>query len=221
MQMDATRRPALMLTILLALATGACQSKTSDAGGTESGARDTTALPPTDVAAPADSARGSGSADSSNAPKAGLNDETILGMLDGANKGDSAGGALAAKKATDPEVKAYAEMTMKDHHELRVGGEELATKLGVTPKPLGKDPIAGYVNAEMTALQKAEKGEDFDRTYIDNEVAVHQAVLDAVNMARVTTTTPELKELIQNAIPVIRKHLEQAQAIQRRLSPAA
>jgi putative membrane protein len=219
MQMDATRRPALMMTIMLALAAGACQSKTSNVGGTESAARDTTALPPAEIAV--DSAKRTSAADSSGAPKAGLNDETILGMLDGANKGDSAGGALAAKKATDSEVKAYAEMTMKDHHELRVGGEELAKKLGVTAKPLGKDPIAGYANAEMVALQKAEKGEDFDRTYIDNEVAVHQAVLDAVNMARVTTTTPELKALIQNAIPVIQKHLEQAQAIQKRLGPAA
>ena len=212
MQIDMARRPALAMTIILALGAAACQSKASNTGVVESAARDT--------AAP-ESAADTKAADSSGAPKTGLTDETILGMLDGANKADSAGGAVATRKATDPQVKAYAEMMMKDHHNLRVGGQELAKQLGVTPTPPAKDPIAGYVNAEMAALQKAKKGEEFDRTYIDNEVTVHQAVLDAGNMARVTTTTPELKTLIQNAIPVIQRHLEEAQAIQKRLSPAA
>jgi putative membrane protein len=139
-------------------------------------------------------------------------------MLDAANRSDSTAGVLASKKATDPEVKAFAATMMKDHHELRVKGEELAKKLGVTPKPPEKDPVAGYVNAELNALLKAKKGE-FDQLYIDNEVTVHQAVLDAANMSKVSASSPELKELIQNAIPVIQGHLEQAQAIQKRLSP--
>lgn len=209
MQMETTRRPAMVITLILGLAAAACQGGAGNGNGTETAARDTTTPAADTTAAPAP------------APKGGLSDETILGMLDNANKADSIGGALASKKATDPEVKAFAAMMMKDHHELRVGGEELAKKLGVTPKPPEKDPIAGYVNAEMGALQKATKGEDFDRTYIDNEVSVHQAVLDAANMARVSSSSPELKELIQSAIPIIQGHLGQAQAIQKRLSPAA
>ena len=210
MQIDATPRPALTLTFLLALATAACQSK-AGGGGTEGAARDTTARAADSTAAPSGSA----------ASKGGLNDDTILGMLDRANTADSALGALAAKQATDKEVKAFATMMMKDHHELRVSGEELAKKLGLTPKPPEKDPIAGYAASESAAIQKAKKGEDFDKTYIDNEVSVHQAVLDAANMARVSASTPEVKDLIQKAIPVIRTHLEQAQAIQKRLNPTA
>lgn len=219
MQRDLTQRPTFVVTVLLALAAAACQSKTTN-GAVESATGDTSAVAPTTGAARTDSTETSAS-DSSSTRKGGLNDETILGMLDGANKADSVGGAMAAKKATDPEVKAFGQMMMKDHHDLRVSGEELAKQLGVTPKPPAKDPIAGYVNAEMVALQKAKKGEDFDKAYIENEVTVHQAVLDAINMARVTTSTAELKTLIQNAIPVIQQHLEQAQTIQKRLSPTA
>jgi predicted outer membrane protein len=73
----------------------------------------------------------------------------------------------------------------------------------------------------MKALQSTPKGAEFDRTYIDNEVTVHQAVLDAANQARVTTQTPQLRDLIEKAIPVIRKHLDQAQAIQKQLTPSA
>jgi hypothetical protein len=50
---------------------------------------------------------------------------------------------------------------------------------------------------------------------------LHQAVLDFANQARVTTQTPELRALIEKAIPIVRKHLEQAMALQKQLTPAA
>ena len=211
------RNPALAMTFALALAAGACQSKTGGVGA-ESAAIGS--------AAPAADSTATGmktatATDSASKAKAGLNETTILGMLDGANKADSTGGALASKKGTDPEIKAYGEMMMADHHQLREDGEALATKLGVTPEPPAKDPISPYSAAAASAIQKAKKGEDFDKTYIDNEVAVHQAVLDAVNMARVATTNQEIKDLILKATPVIQQHLEKAQAIQKRLSPTA
>jgi putative membrane protein len=201
MQMT-TGRSTLALTLALAVGASACQGRTGNAGGTETAARDTAAAPAQTTATPAPAAKGPG-------------DEAILGWLDAANRSDSTAGVLASKKATDPEVKTFAATMMKDHHELRIKGEELAKKLGITPKQPEKDPVAGYVNAELNALLKAKKGE-FDQLYIDNEVTVHQAVLDAANMARVSATSPELKELIQNAIPVIQGHLAQAQAIQKR-----
>ncbi|HEY9016625.1 MAG TPA: DUF4142 domain-containing protein, partial [Gemmatimonadales bacterium] len=103
---------------------------------------------------------------------------------------------------------------------LRKAGQDLAKQLGVEPKPPEKDPLAPYVASEMKALQTA-KGAEFDRTYIDNEVTIHQAVLDLANQARVTTQTPQLRDLIEKAIPVIRKHLDQATALQKQLTPAA
>ncbi|MGH7498753.1 MAG: DUF4142 domain-containing protein [Gemmatimonadales bacterium] len=210
-----TRHPALTMTFMLALAAGGCQSKAG--GGTESAATGTPSLEGT--ARSVDTATTS-STDSAKKRKGGLNETTILGMLDAADKADSAGGALASKKATDPEVKAYGEMMMQDHHQLREEGAALATKLGVTPTPPERDPIAPYAAAETAAIQKAKKGEEFDQTYIDNEVTVHQAVLDAVNMARVATSNQEIKDLIIKATPVIQRHLEKAQAIQKRLGPS-
>jgi len=166
------------------------------------------------------STRASGAAPAA-APQGGLTDANIVALLDGANKADSAGGALASKKATNAEVKAFAKLMMSEHHALRAAGQQLAKQLGVEPKPPQHDPLAPYVASEMKALQTTAKGADFDRTYIENEVTVHQAVLDLANQARVSTQTPQLKELIEKAIPVIRKHLEQAEGIQKKLSPSA
>jgi putative membrane protein len=154
-------------------------------------------------------------------PKGGLTDANIVALLDAANKADSAGGALASKKATRTDVKTFAKLMMSEHHALRLQGQQLAKQLGVEPKPPERDPLAPYVAAETKALQTTPKGAEFDRTYIDNEVIIHQAVLDLANQARVTTQTPQLRDLIEKAIPVIRKHLDQAMALQKQLTPAA
>lgn len=153
-------------------------------------------------------------------PKGGMTDANIVAILDGANKVDSANSAIASKKATRADVKAFAKLMMSEHHALRAEGQQLAKQLGVEPKPPEHDPLAPYAVSETKALQSAPKAE-FDRTYIDNEVSVHQALLDFANQARVTTQTAELRALIEKAIPVIRKHLDQAQAIQKEITPAA
>ncbi|MFL5548145.1 MAG: DUF4142 domain-containing protein [Gemmatimonadales bacterium] len=191
----------------------ACNSSNRNAGSEQSQAAsaDTSA----------DTAAAATGAAPAAAPQGGLTDANIVALLDGANKADSSSGALAAKKATDAEVKAFGRLMMSEHHALRAAGQALAKQLGVEPKAPERDPLAPYVANEMKTLQSTAKGAEFDRIYIDNEVSVHQAVLDLANQARVTTQTPQLKELIEKATPVIRKHLDQATAIQKRLSPSA
>ncbi len=170
---------------------------------------------------PSDTGAGAAGGATTTTPKAGLTDANIVAILDGANKADSTAGAVAAKKGTRDDVKAFAKLMMGEHHALRVQGQQLAKQLGVEPKPPERDPLAPYVASAMKALQSTPKGAQFDQTYIDNEVSIHSAVLDFANQARVTTQTPQLRELIEKAIPIIRKHFEQAQALQKELTPAA
>ena len=194
-------------------ALAACSSSNRKAGSEQSQAASADSS--------ADSAAGGTSAAPAAAPQGGMTDANIVALLDAANKADSSAGALAAKKATSAEVKAFARLMMSEHHALRAAGQALAKQLGVEPKAPERDPLAPYVANEMKTLQSTAKGAEFDRVYIDNEVSVHQAVLDLANQARVTTQTPQLKELIEKAVPVIRKHLDQATELQKKLSPAA
>jgi putative membrane protein len=197
----------------LVLLTGIGGCKASD----RNSARDSTAMATT----PADTGASAATSGAIAAPKGGMTDSNIVALLDEANKADSANSAIALKKATRPDVKAFAKLMMSEHHTLRAEGQQLAKQLGVEPKLPTHDPLAPYAVSETKALQSAPKGPEFDRTYIDNEVSVHQAVLDFANQARVTTQTAELRALIEKAIPVIRKHLDQAQAIQKEITPAA
>jgi putative membrane protein len=151
-----------------------------------------------------------------------LSDPNIVALLDEANKADSAAGAYALTKATNPEVKSFAKLMMSEHHALRVQGQQLAKKLNVTPQPPADDPVQAAATSEMSALKSAPKGPQFDQTYIEQEVAVHKAVLDLADKAHDATQNAELKALIEKAKPVIEKHRDRAEEIQKNLGkPAA
>jgi len=146
-----------------------------------------------------------------------LTDPNIVALLDQANKADSAAGAYAVTKATSPDVKAYAKLMMSEHHALRLQGQQLAKKLNVTPEPPANDPVKAAAESEMAALKAAPKGPQFDRTYIEQEVAIHKAVLDLAEKAHDATENQELKGLIEKAKPVIEKHRDRAEEIQKKL----
>lgn len=147
----------------------------------------------------------------------GLTDANIVALLDEANQADSASGAYALGKATNAEVKAYAKLMMGEHHALRLQGQQLAKKLNVTPQLPANDPLKPAAEAEMAALKAAPKGSQFDRTYIDQEIAIHKAVLDLAEQAHGAAQNQELKALIEKARPTIEKHLKQAEQLQKKL----
>src|SRR5919107_3031226 len=117
-------------------------------------------------------------ADAGTAGAGQLSDANIVALLDEANMADSASGAYAMGKASDPDVRAFAKLMMGEHHALRSQGQQLARKLNVTPQLPATDPLKPAVQAEMTALRAAPKGRQFDRTYIEQEIGIHKAVLD-------------------------------------------
>ena len=195
--------------LALALVAGGCKARNETAS-----VRDTTttgAVAATDTTANAPS----------NAPSSKLTDANIVALLDEANMADSTAGAAAAAKATSPGVKNFARLMMSDHHALRHQGQELAKKLNITPAPPANDSLAPLAQQEMSTLQSTPKGAQFDRAYIDQEVAVHQAVKDLLTKAKDAAENDQLKDLISKAQPVIQKHLDQAEALQKQLGAKA
>lgn len=148
---------------------------------------------------------------------AALTDPNIVYILDQANAADSARGKLAQTKGTDADVKKFGGMMVGEHHGLRVKGQELAQKLGVTPQAPANDQSEAQAKQEMDSLNAAPKGKSWDKAYIDYEVTYHQQVLDTANQALNATQNAELKALIQAAAPVIQRHLDEAKRIQQKL----
>jgi putative membrane protein len=144
-------------------------------------------------------------------------DANIVALLDEANAADSTAGALAATKGTAAAVREFGRRMARDHHELRAKGQALAKKLNVTPAAPSDDPLPAVAQKEMETLNSTAKGKDFDKAYIDSEVDIHKAALDLATKAAGQTPTAELKDLIQQAAPVIQGHLDKAESIQKTL----
>jgi putative membrane protein len=194
---------------------GACKGRQSN--DTASGTAEYPAAGDTGAAAGIATDTASGSAETG-----ALTEPNIVALLDEANQADSVAGAYALTKATNPEVKAFAKLMMGEHHALRAEGQRLAQKLNVTPQPPANDPVQAAAKSEMAALRAAPKGQQFDQTYIEQEVAIHKAVLDLAEKAHGATQNQELKALIERAKPVIEKHRDRAEEIQKKLGkPAA
>jgi len=95
----------------------------------------------------------------------------------------------------------------------------LVKKLNVTPKEnaTGKQLMADAKKTQASLRTKS--GSAFDKAYVDNEVAYHQAVISTVqNVLIPEAKNSELKQLLQNVMPALKTHLEHAQMLQKNLS---
>ncbi len=171
----------------------------------------------TGIAMNVDSATGMSAGTGAVGPAPALSDANIVYLLDAANRLDSAAGSVAATKGTNSEVREYGTRMARDHHALRKQGQDLATKLGVTTAAPAADNTQAEFDKAMAMLNGAAKGRDFDKAYIDHEVAYHKTVLETATTAMAAAQNSELKNLIQKAAPVIQGHLDLAQSIQAKL----
>jgi putative membrane protein len=159
--------------------------------------------------------------DTTAAPTAVLTDVNIVALLDEANAGDSAMGKLASTKGTNAAVKEFGRDMARDHHKLREAGQAVAKKENLAPQAPSNDTLATASAKMQDNLTSMAKGKDWDKAYIDNEVAVHQSVLNLLQTASTAAQDTSLKALITKAQPTIQAHLEKAQSIQSKLAGAA
>ena len=148
-----------------------------------------------------------------------LTDGQIAAIVVTANQVDVDAGRLAASKATNPEVKKFAQTMVTDHTGVNKQAVDLATKLGV--KPEDNDTAKSLASGGQANLAnlKTLKGKEFDKAYVDHEVAYHQAVLDAVDKTLIPgAKNEELKALLVKVRPAFVAHLEHAKMVQSDLS---
>jgi putative membrane protein len=149
---------------------------------------------------------------------AALDDPTIVAIFDAANTWDIQLGQLALKKSTNKDVRAFADMMVRDHTAARWLGRNLATKLHVTPTPPGPDFALAKDHVETLAKLNGLTGAAFDKAYVSHEAWYHQAVIDAVtNTLLPATKNAELKNLEVKVAPNFQAHLAAAKALEAKL----
>ena len=91
----------------------------------------------------------------------------------------------------------------------------LAAKLNVTPADSDTSNSLKAQAQQMTQKLQGLKGKAFEKAYIDNEVAYHQAVVNATKTVLVPSAqNAELKSALQGAVPLFEGHLQHAQRVQ-------
>jgi len=149
----------------------------------------------------------------------GVTDAQIASIVVTANQVDIDAGKLAKSMASHADVKKFADQMITDHTGVNKSAVDLVTKLKVTPEdnPTSKSLKAG--GDKNVANLKTLKGAAFDKAYIDQEVAYHQAVIDAVDKTLIPgATNAELKALLVKVRPAFVAHLEHAKHVQSALA---
>lgn len=145
----------------------------------------------------------------------GVTDAQIASIVVSANQVDIDAGTLAQKTTRNTEVKAFAEMMVRDHGGVNKSAVELMTRLKVTPEdnPTSQSLRAGG-KKNVENLNKL-KGVAFDKAYLDYEVVYHTQVLDAVDTMLIPgAKNAELKALLVKVRPAFVAHLEHAKHLQ-------
>lgn len=154
---------------------------------------------------------------SQDAPK--LSDPEVAHVAVTANQIDITAGELAKEKSKNAEVVKFAETMINDHKAVIQQASDLAKKLGVTPldNAVSKQLLSDA--QKTTESLSTKKGKDFDKAYIDNEVAYHKAVIAAVEGLLIPETeNAELKDLLQKVVPALQAHLHHAEMVQKQFA---
>lgn len=153
------------------------------------------------------------------ATPAKLTDPEIASVAVTADQIDIDYAAIAKKKSKNKEVLAFASTMEKDHGNVNKQAVALAKKLGVTPQDNSITQSLLSQAATTKAMLNSKSGSDFDTAYINNEVAYHKAAIEVVENTLIPdATNPELKSLLQSALPIFKGHLEHAEKIQTAIS---
>ena len=156
------------------------------------------------------------------AAAASMNDPQIATVALTAHQIDVDRGKLALKRTHNDEVKQFADQMVHDHQAGITEAMHLAKRLGVKPEPSDTSKSLKADAGKVTARLKKEKGAAFDKDYIDTEVAYHQALIGAVREVLVPgAQNPDLKRLLETAIPTLEGHLQHAKMVQAQVGKSA
>jgi len=147
--------------------------------------------------------------------RGGWTDASVFGFIGANNAGEVRESQLAAKKATNPAVKKFAQQLVTDHRALALEMRSLAAKLSVTPDTVDDDvhDVMDHARDQIKDLTEKPAGADWDKKYIDNQIDDHKSMLDKLQDAAKNANSADLRAAIEKASGKVQEHLTKAQSI--------
>jgi putative membrane protein len=117
-------------------------------------------------------------------------------------------GQLAAEKATNSDVKEFAQRMVKDHTQANDQLKQIAMQKDVT---LPTSPSAK--NEAVKARLSKMSGDAFDKAYIANTVKDHKKDIAEFQHESSVGQDPDVKHFASQTLPTLQDHLKQAESI--------
>jgi putative membrane protein len=119
---------------------------------------------------------------------------------------------LASDKAKSADIKAFAQMLVKDHTKSTADLKAAAAKANppITPSPT----LTAEQEANLTALKNASAA-DFDQLYIGQQIPAHQKALTMLQGYAATGDVTGFKDFAAKVSPVVQAHLDKANSLKK------
>jgi putative membrane protein len=144
------------------------------------------------------------------ANKTDLTDAQILGVADTANAGEVAQANIALTKAQKDSVKQFAQLMVKDHSAAKDKGRAIGKELGLIAAPSGLSSGIQKDGDEASAKLEKAQSTNFDRTYMQIQVRLHQKVLKTLDDLIPQADAAQVKDLLTDMRGHVEHHLSVA-----------
>jgi putative membrane protein len=155
--------------------------------------------------------------DSTAVSPAGMTDANILAQESDGDSAEVVIGQYARAHASDAQVKAYAKLLVDDHGKGLRDIHALAAKVAITPAP-SADDTASQETAHTLQHLGTLKGRDFDTAFVAHEIQDHKTDIADAQKAAAAAQNPEVKQAVEKSLPELQKHLDRANALDKKLS---
>lgn len=153
--------------------------------------------------------------------KAQLSEEQIARIAELVNAAEIAQGKLAGTKAKSARVKAFAAKMVNHHGQAQAEQARLGKQLHLSSAESAEAATLKTEGERTLATLKSAPAADFDRAYVDSQVAVHQTALALIDEQLLPSAkTDGVVRALRVARDAVAAHLEEAKALQAELPKA-
>jgi putative membrane protein len=147
-----------------------------------------------------------------------IDDAQIAHVASTADQIDVDAGQQALAISANADVRTFAETMVRDHTAVNKQALALLQRLHVSPEANPTSAALTKGAADAHERLSTLKGSDFDRAYVENEVAYHRAVNKALHDTLIPSAkNAELKSLLESGLALFTAHQEHAEMLLKQL----
>ena len=152
-------------------------------------------------------------------PESMFADPKIAAVSSASNQDEIQTSQLAVQKATNPQVRQFAEMMVRDHGMLEQQAQAMLAQKGMAPVDNALSVQKKRNLQEMLTMLRGLQGDRFDREYVLHQVASHMMTLHTLDTSLIPQADdPQLRAMLRDQVrPAVVAHLEQIKQIEQSL----